>query len=487
LDLDRSQKALRLYLIAAISLLLITTIIHAFLSWTNDAYLDHIPGVMIAMAYDLVHGVFYRPLIGPLGYGGTRYFPLHFVLQAAMMKLGGGPIATGYLITLGGFVLLFSGTYALLRRYGTSPWLAACAPILLLCSASAQDGLVRMRSDILPAALVVWGLAACAGPLPSSRWILVAAFLFTLAFSAKVTSVYGLGVAFLFLLLTGKRRRAWLLAALGASGMALVLLAMQIASHGRALEIMRACASAGAGTASILRAPMRFGVLATTVDVGGLPFLVLALAALLSWQRKFWKDIPPLFFICSGVTVVIIFGSPGTDINHFIDLQVAAIVLFTVWIQQAAGPALRFGLAALATAAVLAFFPVWNQIRRGQDTFPRRQEFSVALRYIANDPRPVLSENPLIPILAGRSPFVLDPFMFSVVRRNDPDFARELWIMLDRKQFGTVILLVNPQGEWGKTWYSQEHFGPGFAEEVLANYELVYSAQEEYIFKPRQP
>jgi hypothetical protein len=77
--------------------------------------------------------------------------------------------------------------------------------------------------------------------------------------------------------------------------------------------------------------------------------------------------------------------------------------------------------------------------------------------------------------------------MLRVLRQEKPHFADQLFAMLDRKQFGTVVLLVNPATDFGKTWYSQGHFGPGFAEAVVKNYQMVYTAQEEYIFKPRQP
>ncbi len=484
---DRWQSALRLYLIAALFLISLLTLAHISLSWSNDAYLDHAPGVMVAMASDLAHGVFYRPLLGPLGYGGSRYFPLHFVLQAVMMKLGGGPILSGYLIALGSFILLLAGVFVLLRTLGTPVWLAICGALMLLCSASIQYGIVAIRSDILPAALAVWGLAFCAGSSVNARRILLAAIFFTLAFSAKVTSLYALAAAFLFLLASGNRRLAWRLALLSAAGIAAVASAILIASHGRAWQVLSASASGGAGFSNILHAPIRFGILTTTVDIGGFAILVLGLAALLAWPGRFWRDLPPLFFVLALITVLVIFGSPGTDINHLVDLQAAAIVLFITWAHRAGGNAFRFGLAALATAALFAYFPAWNSYTRGEDQLNRRQEFAIAVHIIESDPRPVLSENPLVPILAGRSPFVLDPFMFRVLRSKVPHFEDRLWAMLDRKQFGTVILLVNPGTDFGKNWYDREHFGPGFAEQVLKNYQLVYQAREEYIFKPRQP
>ena len=57
-----------------------------FLNFKNQYFLTHVEGAWLACAYDFLHGVFYRPLFGPLGYGGTRYFPLYFVLTGWLSK-----------------------------------------------------------------------------------------------------------------------------------------------------------------------------------------------------------------------------------------------------------------------------------------------------------------------------------------------------------------------------------------------------------------
>jgi hypothetical protein len=47
---------------------------HAWQSYSG-AYLSYVSGIWLALGRDLADGVFVRDLIGPLGYGGTRYFP----------------------------------------------------------------------------------------------------------------------------------------------------------------------------------------------------------------------------------------------------------------------------------------------------------------------------------------------------------------------------------------------------------------------------
>src|SRR5205814_5809414 len=52
----------------------------AVISIATDVHLNLQSGVWLALARDTQHGVFYRPLWDGAEYGGTRYFPMLFVL-----------------------------------------------------------------------------------------------------------------------------------------------------------------------------------------------------------------------------------------------------------------------------------------------------------------------------------------------------------------------------------------------------------------------
>ena len=73
--LSRPASSPRGLLIAAVALIVFLTAVRAWVSWSNDAWINHPAGTVIAMAADLKAGVFYRPLYDNVGYGGTRYFP----------------------------------------------------------------------------------------------------------------------------------------------------------------------------------------------------------------------------------------------------------------------------------------------------------------------------------------------------------------------------------------------------------------------------
>ena len=97
--------------------------------------------------------MFYRPLSGPDGFGGSRYLPLHFVLNAALMKAIGDPIRSGQLLAALATLLLLTGTYALLVHLGSRRTVAACCAAFVMVAHPAQEALLAIKGDGLAAGL----------------------------------------------------------------------------------------------------------------------------------------------------------------------------------------------------------------------------------------------------------------------------------------------------------------------------------------------
>ena len=188
----------------------------------------------------------YRPIVSDIGYGGSRYAPLHVVLQAGLMRWGMGPVASGYLLDAIGVVLVMAGLYVLMRQLDVATWTAAamaCFVLAAYCYCTTAGGI---KGDLLPAGLNLWGLTAV---VRASRragrkwiWLLVAAIYFALATATKITSVFGIVAAVLWLAYRRQWRMAFLLGAMWAAGITVAALATQWASHGRAWEIFQMCA-----------------------------------------------------------------------------------------------------------------------------------------------------------------------------------------------------------------------------------------------------
>jgi len=475
------NKVPRIVLAIAGVLLIVLTMARAVPSWSNDSHLEHVSGVWIALAVDLAHGVFYRAPFGPQGYGGTRFFPLYFSLHAAGIRLSGGWRACGYFLSANSVLLLLAGIFYLLRRLGADRWLASGGVLVALAASSVQDSLLTIREDGMAAVFNVWGLALCSGDEPSRGRIYAGAALFVLAFATKETSVFGAAAVFVWLVFSKRFGIAWrlLLATLG--GYLLVLIIIYFASHGRVLDNLRLTLSTGTSFRSLLQSPL---TMVQTMN-GYVPesiMLVLAAGALFAMRGRQTVRMQSLLFLCTLGVTLLIFGSEGTAGNHLLDLHVAAIVMFVGWVSEIA-PA-DFGTSVIAVTCLIGWVALLPQ-HKDVDFVPVRTQLQEVARAIPDRNRPILAENPLVPIVAGQEPYLLDPFMFRVMRERVPSLAEPMWQMLRGRRFGAVVLLDDPESDYGRGLYSNYHFGEGFLEHLRESYEPADTPGGQYLYLPR--
>jgi hypothetical protein len=98
---------------------------------------------------------------------------------------------------------------------------------------------------------------------------------------------------------------------------------------------------------------------------------------------------------------------------------------------------------------------------------------------------PLLSENPILPILEGERPFMLDSFMFRTIRMRHPEIAERFWIDLSEKHFRAVILNSPPTEKSYET--NAGDFGPGFIERLQQSYTLSGVHGEYFVYLPKPP
>jgi hypothetical protein len=483
----RTGSSPRALLVASVVLIILIAMVRAWYCWSTDAWVNHPAGALIAMAADLKHGVFYRPLYGPEGYGGTRYFPLYFVLHALLMKLGVPILPGAFLLSAAAVVALLAGVFYLLRGLGVEPWLAACSTGVVLAAGCAQYSLVSPHADGLASALNVWGLAVVVRVNRSHRMVLLAAILFTLAWSAKITTVFGVAAAFVWLMGTGFPAMAWELAAETCCGYLLVGAALFVGSQGRFWEIFKACASGGTDLLGFASGPLNLLVLAARLDPGALLFLLLAAALLVYviFSGKLLPNLPALLLIATLAVTGVIYGSPGINENHLLDVQVAAVILIATQLANVTSPHYkRVGICVLALAILVATLPLLSKFKNGDRRFhPQRFEKVVAL--VGGTRGAILSENPAIPLLAGQQAYVADPWMLRLLRQRIPGFGEPLLEGLRHQDFGAVVLcMADPKTDFGKWWYETAHFGPGFAAALSQNYRLVAIFDDQRVYLP---
>jgi hypothetical protein len=359
--------------------------------------------------------------------------------------------------------------------------------VALLAASSVQMGVSTPQADALAAALNVWGLAAIVRLPHSRRRVLLAALLFTLAWSAKLTTVFGLAVALVWLVATGYKRIAWLLAAETFSGYLIVTGVMIAASHGRVVDIFRACASGGTDWRFIASGPLRMESMAVYTDPGLVFFAVGALSVLafLIVTTKILQNLPALFQIGTILITMLIFGSPGTAGNHLLDVQVASVILLAAWTENATSARQKeLRVYALVLLTLVAAIPLLRHVKVWSRWYHPHQ-FHRIIEVIGHSDKPILAENPIIPALAGQYPYVLDPWMVQLLRKQSPGFERPLLERLRNREFGAVVLSTGEaSGKGGLYWYDTVCFAPGFVSALTENYRLAQVIDHDWIYLP---
>src|SRR5258708_2023597 len=93
--------------------------------WPGSLFLRSKSDIWTALAWNAAHGEFYRPLLGPHGYGGTRYMPLLFLMHGGLIRLGFDPIRSGMVLMQLSVAAAAGVLFAALRRAGARTALAA--------------------------------------------------------------------------------------------------------------------------------------------------------------------------------------------------------------------------------------------------------------------------------------------------------------------------------------------------------------------------
>jgi hypothetical protein len=456
------------------------------LNFRNQFSLTHVEGAWLTCAYDFMHGVFYRPLYSSLGYGGTRYFPLYFVLTGISSKIFGSLETSGLMLSLVTVVLLCYGAYILLRRFNVNLLLSVAGVTAILAVATTQQALLGAKGDNLAAVLNFFGLVLCLKQKVSRISLSLAALLFTLAFATKLTTVFGVAAVVLGWAFARRYKDAAQLALATACGCVLVLTAMYFGSDGRVFAIFRACASGGGSIFYTLQAPVHLLTKVMDVDPVFLLFLVPAAALGLTSFKENLTDILPIYFVLVLLVSIVIFGSPGIGVNHLLDLQAAAVLVLVLSISRT--PELsEAGTGILAVSLLIACVTTALDFHSDLHRRSFRADARQVVELIPADGRPILAENAVVVLKSGKTPYLLDPFMFRILASTHPALAKEFWEKMTHQGFSAVILEYDPSSAEGKKWYTETHFGGEFLHDLDANYSLNATVGQMYVYTPKQP
>jgi hypothetical protein len=445
---SKISRVLLALLIASAGLMVCGCVVRQVVSWRNFGDLEVEGGIWAGLALDARDGIIYRDIVSPLGYGGTRYGPLHFMIHAALLKAGMTPISSGFVIGIVCTFFVLAGIYTLMRKLQTPRPIAIPLTLFFLAPFCVRSGILSIKADLLAAGLDVWGLVAAMpmgqGQSEKRNWqcALIGGACFALATASKVTSLFGIATMVTWLWLRRDLKNAARLLGVFLIGATLIAVIVQLTSEGRAIHVFLTSASAGGGIRRLLQAPEHFFPAVASRDraVGG--FWILAVIALLAHRQ--WRSFAMILMLFSTLGTLAIFGSPGTDMNHLMDLQIASLVALAVECRPG-----WLGGGILVTTSLItlhaAHSSVTNDLRliRGDRMRQRLMACIADTRKSAVD-GPIFAQNPTIPILAGERPYILDCMIYGVIAKTHPDVANKLREDLLHQRFRAFIVTPDP-------------------------------------------
>jgi hypothetical protein len=408
--------------------------------------------VWTAMAWDLAHGEFYRPPLGPHGYGGTRYMPMLFGAHALLMRGGIDPIHAGVALMQASVIAAVVALYIALHAHDVPARLAAPLALTVVGTVIYQQYCTDLDPDYLAAA---FAMSAVPLALRSDRsggigWLVAAGTAVVLAALTKVTAAaYAAPIA---LLLVGCRRtKAAIWFASGTTVLfAAAISAVQIASHGVFLESFRATLSGGMGPSDILQAAPKF-VREVAIDpFVAVPFIIACWSAIASVNRG-RLVLADAYLATASVITLVIFASPGTVGNHLVDLHMMALLVTGVALARGRVSARTVAAACTCLAALLAAIsipvrgiPSVIATLRGR-AMPTRATVRTVHEEFLPPGTDYLSIDPVIPVLNDERPLVLDAFNLNRFLNEGAPAGRDLEQRLRRHDYQFVILREDPR------------------------------------------
>jgi hypothetical protein len=358
-----------------------------------------------------------------------------------------------------------------------------------------QESTFAIRVEPLAAGLALLGLAAVTGRLDvegrlTARRALGAAALFTAAIAAKPTMVFAPFAAVVALLLARRGGDARRLATCSTGAIALLVGAIWWGSGGRAIEAFRVGALAGSqmprpGVGTVLYFTSLVATSAVLSAVAAL--VVVRLAA----EPRAWTRLPVLAVVAAAAGTALVMTSPGTVLtSQVIDVYAPASV-FLVWSAAAADAGRARPMWTALVAALMVWMAAQNGTRAarvflaGSAAGTADSRTAIVERYRACG-TPVLAESPLVPVLAGDRPVVLDPFALRVAAFARPEIRDDLVRRIAAREFSCVLLEYDPATARGEGWYRNVDFGWTVIETVLREYEFAGFAGGRRVYVPKR-
>jgi hypothetical protein len=404
------------------------------------------------------------------------YFPPFPILVAGAHRLGLDWLqALRGCSLLCGALLLAAAAWAAHALGGgrRGAWLA---PALVAATypfkASGLDG----RADLLAVAFALAALAAWTRDREARGWALPA-----LAAASFLTKATSLAVPLAFAVWTLARRDARTLARFGWRFTACLIigLALTFPAHGPGwyADVLETLLNAPPGESNGLRAPAE---LVRYLGACGELALFVALALALLASRRM-RSAPVAAF--AGVSLLITLGvmtNIGSGPNHLVELGAIAATCAAVW----AAP--RLSRPALLPPLALAIAVIGGSWR---DLAPAVRHAhapgnvrAAVIDTVRREPGPVLTEDALIALAAGRRPAISDAAPLCPLSNLSDPRALRVVAQLEQRRFSLVVM--NDDLDADSRWYRLVYLGEPFTAALRAHYRVAGVVDGYHLYRP---
>lgn len=406
---------------------------------TPELFLRIKSSIWVALAWDAAHGELYRPVISAAGYGGTRYMPLLFLAHAGLMRAGFDPIWSGVALMHVSVAIAAAVLFFALRALDVDRRLALPLAVLVWGTILFQQSATDLIPDYLAAALV---LAAIAVAIRSHRTTdtVAAGALIVMAALTKITAI-AFAVPIVIGLWTERRDGVLPFCLTTIVGFCIGVVAIEVVSGGNFHRSFFATAVAGTTWADVIGAVPQLvrELIEKPFDIG-VPFVV---ACWCAYRRDtVWAA---GYLVTAAVVVVVIFATPGTVSNHLVDAHLASLLTIGVALQRATlAPRVATAVfAANAVVLVAITIPVPglpSVIENIHATGSRSRDIVRIIRQDVPSPGPWLCFDPLVPILSGERPWLLDFNNLEIAYAAHTPLGRDVAQRVGQEFFSAVVV-----------------------------------------------
>jgi hypothetical protein len=449
--------------------------------------INYVEGPLLNGALNVARGLGAYPPSSGLPYVINQYGPPPYYLIALVVKLFGvgltGPRLLAFACAICSAVLI-----ALLVRHWTGSFAAALIfGVLYLTLPTVQQWMVILRVDFIAVALSLAGLYLFA---KSDRWQLSVLF-FVAALFSKFMFVAAPLACLMYLLLMRETQKAFRFAAACAGLAGVVFLAFQWASGGWfAFHTLW----------STMSHSFDFRVAVTSLQwelLDNLALLLLAAVAMAFSYNKLPRRtlLLPLLYFCVVSLTLISRGKEGADSNYYLEWDAALCLMaglgYGVVDKQLrdsrAAAALLPALVVLAVFANVSLADAYRFVHPGQyadQPLGCRDAYQYVRSHSGDQ---VLSENVGAAVLAGKSPVVFDPFVWTREVAEAGWSDDELLALIRARKLDLIVL----GSEAARS--KNDRYAFRWPRSVLAaidqNYKLVDSydcTDASFLYVPRQ-